>query len=173
MPSAKIFVLLFALLSFEPLGLSMPLVTLPTILTANMTLKGDVHCFPNAPLSVRRPSTRQCISAIRSLPASRVHGTFHNSSSGDEQFKLPVSKSYGGCQVLVELNSVAREDGTWSGLNLAATRLTYACADRYFMKTGGWTFAGDRNGIRITLRSSWRSEHLLRLGNVTVEDKTG
>ena len=172
MPSAKKFILLFALLSFKPLGLSMALVMdSTTILRGNFTLKGDLHCFPNYPLSVSRPSTRHCISAIRRLPSIHIHGTFHHSSSGDEQFELPVSKSYGGCQVLVELNSAAPEDGTWLGLNLAATQLTYACADRYFPKTGGWTDAGDSDGIRITVQSSRLREGLDRLGNLTVEDK--
>ncbi|KAM0801921.1 hypothetical protein BDR22DRAFT_845678 [Usnea florida] len=140
-----------------------------TILAGNTTLKGDSHCFPTHPLSVRRPSTRQCIVAIRSLPAGHAHGVFHNSSSGDARFKLPVSKSYGGCEVLVELNSATPEDGTWSGLGVAATRLTYACADRYLMKTGGSIDAGDSDGIKITVQASKVPQ---RLGNVTIEDIT-
>ena len=74
---------------------------------------------------------------------------------------------YGGCQVLVELNSDVTENGTWSGLKQAATRLTYACADRYFMKTGGSIDAGDSDGITITVQSAWRGEVLQGLGNVT------
>ena len=171
MPSVKKFILLFALLSFGPFGLSMALATdSTTILAGNITLKGDSHCFPTYPLSVRRPSTRQCIIAIRHLPASHVHGTFHDSSSGDQQFKLPFSTSYGGCQVLVELNSAAPEGGTWSGLKQAATRLTYACADRYFMRTGGSRDAGDSDGITITVQSAWRGGVLHGLANVTNED---
>ena len=71
---------------------------------------------------------------------------------------------------MVELNNATPEDGTWSGLNLAATRLTYACADRHFMKTGGSIDAGDSDGIRITVQSAWRGKLLHGLGNVTSED---
>lgn len=96
------------------------------------------------------------MSAIRRLPSSHIHGTFHDPGSGEDQFKLPVSKSWGECQVFVELKSLMPKDGTWLGLSLAATQLTSACADRegYLSKRGGWTDAGDHDRIRITVQST-------------------
>ena len=137
----------------------------PTALFAdNTTLNGELHCYPNRSFSTGRPSARDCISAIRRLPSSHIHGTF-------DQFMLPVSKSSGRCQVLVELKSLATEEGTWFGLSLAATQLTTACADRdgYLAKRGGWTDAGDHDRIRITLQSVRQA--LDRVGNGTSVDE--
>lgn len=174
MPSAKTnFLLLFALLSSQSLTLSIPQATDPTALLAdNKTLNGELHCYPNNPFIIGRPSARDCISAIRRLPSSHIHGTFHEDpSSGDDRFKLPVSKSSGRCQVLVELKSLSPEDGTWLGLNLAATQLTSACADRegYLAKRGGWTDAGDNDKIRITLQTL--RQVLDKVGNETITNK--
>ena len=151
MPS---FLLLFVLLSSNCLGLSISQETKPSVLLAgNSTTNGDLHCYPNDPFVLGRPSARDCISAIRRLPTTHIHSTFHNDITGDDRFKLPVSKSSGRCQVLIELRSRLSEDGTWLGINLAATQLTTACADRngYLAKRGGWTDAGDNDRIKISL----------------------
>lgn len=137
----------------------------PTALLAdNSTLNGELHCYPNSPFSIGRPSARDCISAIRRLPSSHIYGTF-------DQFTLPFSKSSGRCQVLIELKSLATDGGTWFGLSLAATQLTTACADRdgYLAKKGGWTDAGDHDRIRITLQSV--RQVLDRVGNETSVDE--
>ena len=96
------------------------------------------------------------MSAIRRLPTSHIHGTFHDASKGTDRFTLPVVKSSATCQVSVELKSIKPEDGTWLGLGLAATQLTVACADRegLLAKRGGWTDAGDHDGIRITVQAT-------------------
>ena len=126
------------------------------MIVGNYTLKGDVHCYQGTPFAFTRPSAQECIGAIRRLSSSHIHGTFHNSRTGDDRFKLPVSRSSGNCQVLVELRGLEFEDGTWLGLSLAATQLTTACTDRegYLPKRGGWTDAGDHDRIRITVQSS-------------------
>ena len=157
MPSTKTSsLLLFALLSPTSLPLSIPQAADPTALVVvNNTLNGELHCHSNNPFAVARPSAQDCISAIRRLPSSHIHGTFHGGSRGVDIFKLPVSKISGLCQVSVELKGLTPEEGTWLALNLAATQLTMACADRrgYLGKRGGWTDAGDNDMIRITLYS--------------------
>ena len=157
MPSTKTSsLLLFALLSPTSLPLSIPQAADPTALVVvNNTLNGELHCHSNSPFAVARPSAQDCISAIRRLPSSQIHGTFHGGSRGFDIFKLPVSKTSGLCQVSVELKGLTPEEGTWLALNLAATQLTIACADRrgYLGKRGGWTDAGDNDMIRITLYS--------------------
>lgn len=138
----------------------------PTALVAgNNTLNGQLHCYPNCPYLTFRPSARDCVSAIRSLPSGNTHGTFHNSIIGDDQFRLPVSKSYGPCEVLVEVKSLSPNGGTWRRLSLAATQLATACADSdgYLARRGGWTDAGDHDKIRITLQGV--RQVLDRVGN--------
>ena len=149
--------LLFALLTSTSSTLSIVQPASPAVVTVgNNTVKGDLHCYPNNPFAFARPSAQDCIGAIRRLPSSHIHGTFHASRTGDDRFALPVTKSCGPCQVLVELRGPRLEQGTWLGLNLAATQLTTACTDRegYLPKRGGWTDAGDNNMIRITVESS-------------------
>ena len=126
------------------------------VIVGNNTVKGDLHCYPNNPFAISRPSAQDCIGAIRRLPSSHIHGTFHASGTGDDRFALPVLKAYGLCQVAVQLRGPRPEDGTWLGLNLAATQLTTACTDRegYLSKRGGWTDAGDNDMIRISVQSS-------------------
>ena len=151
--------LLFALLSSISLTLNIPHVTNPiVVLVGNNTLGGDLHCEPNDPSAVARPTVQHCISAVRRLSSSDIHGTFHNISRGDDPFTLPVSKSSGLCRVSVQLKGLTPDDGTWLGLNLAATQLTTACADRWGLlpKRGGWTDAGDNDRIRITVQSTRR-----------------
>ena len=109
------------------------------LVVVNNTLNGELHCHSNSPFAVARPSAQDCISTIRRLPSSHIHGTFHGGSRGFDIFKLPVSKTSGLCQVSVELKAVTAEEGTWLALDLAATQLTIACADRrgYLGKRGG------------------------------------
>ena len=173
MPSAKTSsLLLFALLSPTSLPLSIPQAADPTALVVvNNTLNGELHCHSNSPFAVARPSAQDCISAIRRLPSGHIHGTFHDASRGDDQFKLPVSKTSGLCRVSVELKGLTPADGTWLGLNLAATQLTVACADHrgYLGKRGGWTDAGDNDMIRITLYST--RQVLDEVGNeITIDE---
>ena len=152
-----IFFLLLALLSPLSLAPSIPEAVGSIILIpSNSILNGDLHCHSNNPFVLGRPSAQDCISAIRRLSSSNTHGTFHDLSKGEDQFTLPVSKSSGRCRVSVELKGLLPEDGTWLGLSLAATQLTVACADRegYLSKRGGWTDAGDQDGIRITVQST-------------------
>lgn len=156
-PTKTNFLLLFALLSSLSLSLNIPQVTNPiALLIGNHTLNGDLHCESNRRPSIARPTIQHCISAIRRLPSSHIHGSFHNISRGVDPFTLPVSKSSGLCQVSVKLKDLAAENGTWLGLNLAATQLTTACADRwgYLPQRGGWTDAGDNDRIRITVKST-------------------
>ena len=150
------FFLLFALLSPKTLILSIPQATNPTALLAgNNTLNGEVHYYPRNPFATG-PSAQDCISAVRRLSSSHIHGTFHGPIGGDDQLRLPVSKSSGWCQVLIGLRSLAPEEGTWLALNMAATQLIAACVDRegFLAKRGGWTDAGDHNGVIITLQAS-------------------
>lgn len=153
MPSAKTkILLLFALFSSKSLTLSIPQATNPTnLLAANTTLNGELHCYPKNPLNMG-PSVEECITAIRRLPSSDVHGNFHGAGAGDARFELPVSKSSSRCEISVGLKSFAPDDGTWLGLTLAATQLIIACANRdgYLPKRGGWIDAGDTDRIRIT-----------------------
>lgn len=165
-PTKTNFLLLFALLSSLCLTLNIPQVTNPVaLLMGNHTLGGYLHCEPNSRSAIGRPTVQHCVSAIRHLPSSHIHGSFHNISRGDDPFTLPVSKSSGLCQVSVKLKDLAAENGTWLGLNLAATQLTTACADRwgFLPQRGGWTDAGDNDRIRITVQS--RRQVLDKAGN--------
>ena len=137
-------------------------------LAGNNTLNGELHCYPRNPFTLG-PSAQECITAIRRLPSSHIHGTFHpRGSSGDNRFELPVTKTSSQCEVLVGLKSLAPDDGTWLGLNLAATQLLAACIDRegFLSKRGGWIDAGDSDKIRITLQTWTRV--LDKVGNETV-----
>lgn len=158
MPFAKpSSLLLFALLTSTSSTLSILQPANPAVVTVgNNTVKGDLHCHPDYPFVFGRPRAQDCICAIRRLSSSHIHGTFHSSMTGDDPFGLPVSKTCGLCEVLVQLRSLRTEDGTWLGLNLAATQLVTACTDRegFLPKRGGWTDAGDHDMIRITVQSS-------------------
>ena len=173
MPLAKTSsLLLFALLTSISSTLSILQAANPAIATVgNNTVKGELHCHPNNPFAFARPSAQDCISAVRRLPSSHIHGRFHASGTGDDRFALPVLKSCGLCQVVVQLRGPRTEDGTWLGLNLAATQLTTACTDRegYLPKRGGWTDAGDNDMIRITVQSS--KQMLDVSGNETTMDE--
>lgn len=152
--------------------MSTPQAINPTALLAgNDTHNSELHCYPNHRDVTGRPSVQDCLGAIRRLPSSHTHGTFHDPSRGDDQFKLPVSKSSGLCQVLIELKTLLPEDGTWLGLNLAATQLAIACADPqgYIGKRGGWTDTGDNDKIRIYLHAT--RQVLDNVGNDGIVDE--
>ena len=164
--------LLFALLIPTSSTLSILQAAKPAlVIVGNNTVNGDVHCHPHNPFAVGRPSAQECIIAIRRLPSSHIHGTFHTSRTGDHRFALPVLESSGYCQVLIQLRDSRPEGGTWLGLNLAATQLVTACTDRegFLPKRGGWTDAGDKDMIRITVESS--KQFLDVSGNVTNMDE--
>lgn len=164
--------LLFALLTSTSSTLSILQAENPAVVTVgNNTVKGELHCHPINPYVFGRPTAQECIGAIRRLPSSHIHGTFHTSGTGDDRFALPVIKSSGDCQVLVQLKGSRSEDGTWLGLNLAATQIVTACTDRegYLPKRGGWTDAGDHDMIRITVQSS--KQFLDVSGNETTMDE--
>ena len=164
--------LLFALLTSTSYTLSILQAVNPAVVTVgNKTVKGELHCYPNGPFAFGRPSAQECIHAIRRLPSSHIHGRFHTSGTGDDRFALPVIKSSGDCQVLVQLRGPRSDDGTWLGLNLAATQIVTACTDRegYLPKRGGWTDAGDHDMIRINVQSS--KQFLEVSGNETNMDE--
>lgn len=56
-------------------------------------LNAEVHCTPNNPFVICRPGARDCISAIRRLPTSHIHGVFRNPSRGDEGSRMYQKKT--------------------------------------------------------------------------------
>lgn len=118
----------------------------------------------------RRPKVSTCNRAIRLLPPQITMGKFHIDGEDDE-FRLPVSKVSGDCEVTVDFSPGEIEDNYfWFGIQVAASRLSSACQEMGKLqttRTGGWLLTGISEKIRVTLAKPLRS---VLQGNVTVSD---
>ena len=126
----------------------------------NILTNSDAHCAQAGPTSSPSPLSSDCVRAIRSLPQSDYVGFFH--IGGDTSlWRLPTSRSYDSCTVLVLLNAdFDMEMGSWTGVQTAAVTLWFACRLPIEaggeQRTGGWIAAGAENGLVVKLGRSRR-----------------
>ena len=108
--------------------------------------------------------------AISELPSDPATGDFHMDSPRTpySPFGLPVTDTAGRCEVSVTMKyASARDQGSWAGMQAAATELNMRCArekGRYY--DGGTILAGDLERIVIVLRRAGRYRVM---GNGTLE----
>lgn len=127
--------------------------TVPNILT-----NSEAHCAQAGPTTSPSPLLQDCVRAIRSLPENDYVGIFH--IGGDTSlWRLPTSRSYDSCTVLVILNEdFDSEMGSWVDAREAAVRLLLACRLPFDeggeQRTGGWIAAGAENGLVVQLGRS-------------------
>lgn len=151
---------------FTVFALTLPILT---NLTAESTLtkfnlNAEAHCA-KGPATSHLPFSRDCVKAVRLLPQSIYIGTFRI-SSGESLWRLPVSKSYRSCKVLVTLNEdFDIELGSWFDVCVDAIQLLHTWQlppeEAVEEKTGGWTTSGAENGLVVELiRSTYGAENL-------------
>lgn len=103
-------------------------------------------------------STANCHLAIRALPSTHLNGTFHPGGELTDPFRIPKYGTRGDCSVRVELmdNSV-QDESTWVSVRAAASELAIGCTSRVDVSQskGGWTTAGEKEGVRITVYNSY------------------
>ena len=118
--------------------------------------------FIQAPESIHcqrlpgRISLHACAGAILRLPIDHTIGIFHSDGAGDG-FKLPVSRTYNDCNVLVEMrgDTTDQDVGSWLDLGVAAAEMNRQCARNiglYRRYGSAWTNTGELGRIRIRLR---------------------
>ncbi|KAF6239395.1 hypothetical protein HO173_002657 [Letharia columbiana] len=122
----------------------------PGIITVQDTK--TIHCTPLP----GRISLHACAGAILRLPIDHTVGTFHGGGA-DDGFRLPVSRTYGGCDVLVGLRGGGpdRDRGSWLDAGRAAAEMNGRCAgSRGAVRRYGsaWVNVGESGRIRIRLR---------------------
>ncbi|MCJ1456914.1 hypothetical protein MMC28_007280 [Mycoblastus sanguinarius] len=176
MPRDILSLLLFLLTLFShasALALSVTSPELPTIstsLTTNLTTPphGRFGCLPGG-LFTKRPILSDCGGAIRLLRSAPQIGTFRRAGGTAADFQLPVALSCGTCRVLADFNpDVNSEVSSWLEISSAALQLATACIKRATF-TGGWTLAGEKSNIRITL--SYVRGSALTADNATVAEE--
>ncbi|KAK3177006.1 hypothetical protein OEA41_008332 [Lepraria neglecta] len=117
-----------------------------------------IECVRNRnPFSLRNMIKRQCDGAIQTLPQDDTQGTFHTGGNDDE-FKLPLQRTFENCEVKVGLNyGYDTDDGSWAKLVPLALELSRQCAKAspgISMLGGnraGYVIAGDHAKIQITI----------------------
>ena len=124
---------------------------LPT--ASNITTLGNALECTRSRIGRLRPLYKHCAAAIRRIPTVNLNvGRFHRYVN-DDGFKLPLVETYDTCTVEIDLISET-DYYTWLGISSAAMQLCMACSDDEARptKSGGWTMAGIRSSIRVTLK---------------------
>lgn len=163
---------LFLLALFTTSALSAPATAQATtslvqsIDTMNDTLASSITCFgqPTGRTYITPPYFQKCALALRQLPATETIGKFHQGGAFD-QYRLPVTKVSGPCQVMIETaNGGSMTDrASWLAVRLAAVELTMACTPVVDSAPGygGTTLTGQIDAIKITVMST------KKVGNAT------
>ena len=85
-----------------------------------------VHCVPLP----GRISISACAGTILRFPIDHTVGVFH-SGGADDGFKLPVSRTYNECEVVVEMQDAIDHDrGNWLDVGRDAAEMNEECARR-------------------------------------------
>ncbi|CAF9942338.1 MAG: hypothetical protein ALECFALPRED_009703 [Alectoria fallacina] len=112
----------------------------------------SIHCQPLP----GRISLHACAGAILRLPIDHTIGIFHSDGAGDG-IKLPVSRTYNDCNVLVEMrgDTTDQDMGSWLDLGVAAAEMNRQCTRNivsYRRYGSAWMNTGELDRIRIRLR---------------------
>lgn len=137
------------------LTLSLDLIT-ASPLNQNPSLSTEVRCSEGSRFLSSQPYFNDCADAIHQLPSTYQAGSFHTGGVSDE-FRLPVVRTRASCRVYVTLEErPTEEEATWIRIKMAATQLCIACLipGRAMKTKGGYTFAGERERIRIDVQPS-------------------
>lgn len=123
-----------------------------------------IHCHPLP----SRLSLYACFGAIFRFPSSPAVGRFH-SGGADDGFRLPVSRTYEECSVLVKMrdDGADRDKASWSDVAQAAGEMNGFCersVGSYRRYGSAWMYIGELDRIYIELHPA---------GEVRKGDKNG
>lgn len=136
----------------------------PTISTSqdpNITaLESRLLCTSPDPFQKDlRPHFADCAIAMTKLPSKSKNGKFFRTLPKilpiDRDFLLPNDKTYGDCQVSVEITATEEEPvpaSNWVEIGLALVELNMACVKPDASMPGGITYTGSKNGLKVTLK---------------------
>lgn len=110
---------------------------------------------PNVSSESSSKNFKDCLAAIRTLNSSSSTGTFHTAGINDT-YKLPVITSRETCKVAIDVvdKLTEEEQGSWRETEWKAEMLALACVDSARKLFGGFTHAGARGRIRVSLVGS-------------------
>ena len=99
------------------------------------------------------PGYVDCCVAYIQLPHSETQGTFHDTGEEDE-FKLPVKRSYDTCALTVSLlgDGAQQDISSWAEIVFEARILNDLCVNG--RNSGGYYQTGQYGRIRIELESA-------------------
>lgn len=123
-------------------------------------VKPGVNCWPLNPLRPSRlASIRDCLQVILLLPESADSGVFHTGNPSDV-LQLPVAKTHGTCQVLVTMTGMNFDKSSWDHIAWVAGQMIAICGTGQYPygQTGGVTYVGTRNQIRLSLEKAGLSD---------------
>lgn len=133
--------------------------TLPTLslnssdLNSTFTaIKTGVNCYPPTIRGSRLAATRDRLQAALLLPDGSDAGYFHNGNP-DNDFRLPVIKTYDSCVAIVSLTQASPDRSSWDHISYVASQMAAICSVGQYPvgQTGGVTSAGYQNHIRVSL----------------------
>lgn len=129
----------------------------------------SIHCVPLP----GRISLSACAGAILRLPIDHTVGIFHGGGAEDG-FKLPVSRNYNECSVVVEIkgDGTDLDRGNWLDVGLAAAEMNGECARNtgsYRKYSRAWMDTGELDQVRIRLSPTWGWPKVV--GNGTAADE--
>ena len=118
-------------------------------------VKTGVNCWPSSLRGSRLADTRDCLQAALLLPDGSDPGDFHNGNPIND-FSLPIVRTHQSCTATVSLPPGARDRSSWDHISYVASQMGAICSHGQYPigQTGGVTYAGTRNSIRLSLEKA-------------------
>ena len=122
-------------------------------------------CFPGKFMREdMKAKVDDCFSAAFNLPQAWEPGLFQK---GGGDYKLPLLRQFGGCEIQVSIADGKTERTTWTAIGLRVTQLITACGTASFpdLKTGGEIAAGTNGYLSLYVGKRVSSTRDMVAGN--------
>ena len=131
---------------------TLPPSTLLPNLETNLSAEHNFQCFRKTEMANHLAPRRDCLGAIKKLPAPRYPGEFHIGGVPGP-FRLPVLEYEGSCMVTVTIRPGDVDSSDWIGITDFFNVMIRLCTSGAFPvgRTGGWAYWGVMGRIFLTV----------------------
>ena len=115
-------------------------------------VKTGVNCWPSVIRGSRLAATKDCLQAALLLPEGSDAGEFRNGNP-IEEYRLPLVRKFETCAASVSLEAGSWDRSSWDHISYVASQMALICVQGQYPsgQTGGVTYLGSRNLIRLSL----------------------